>query len=324
MELRQFLAFKEVVERGGFTRAANHLHLTQSAVSQQVKALEDELGTALLHRVCRQVRLTDAGQVFLAHARQILDQVEDAQSEVAEVVGGVKGKCRIACIPSIAPRILPHLIMAFRQTFPDVEIQTQVGSETQLLSWLKEGSVDVCITGLAAACEEVEHKSIMQEQFVLSVPVEHHFAGRKHIKLEELFSEELIMLPSSSPVTSWFADLCRGVGFEPDVVFESADLGTRLGMVAAGLGIGVESQFLISCGGFKGTVTVEVEHPELLREIGVVWRQGAQRPRNVENFLSILDEVLQQPEFSDMRIESYAQDSEPVSENLTEDEMALI
>ena len=69
MELRQFLAFKEVVERGGFTRAANHLHLTQSAVSQQVKALEDELGTALLHRVCRQVRLTDAGHVFLTHAK---------------------------------------------------------------------------------------------------------------------------------------------------------------------------------------------------------------------------------------------------------------
>jgi LysR family transcriptional activator of glutamate synthase operon len=324
MELRQFLAFKEVVERGGFTRAANHLHLTQSAVSQQVKALEDELGTALLHRVCRQVRLTDAGQVFLSHAKQILEQVEDAQSDVAEVVGGVKGSCRIACIPSIAPRILPHLILAFRQTFPGLEIQTSVGSESQLLSWLKEGSVDVCMTGLPIACEEVEQNIVMQEKFVIAVPVEHHFAGRKTIKLEELFSEDLIMFPHESLISSWFTSTCQDVGFKPNIVFESTDLNTRMGMVAAGLGISVESQYLISCSAFKGSVMVEVEQPELVRDIGVIWRQSGHRPRNVDNFLSMLDQVLQQPDFVAMRTDAYCQENESLVENQPADEMALI
>lgn len=324
MELRQFLAFKEVVERGGFTRAANHLHLTQSAVSQQVKALEDELGTALLHRVCRQVRLTDAGHVFLAHAKQILEQVEDAQSDVAEVVEGVKGSCRIACIASIAPCLLPHLILAFRQAFPHVDIQTKVGSEAQLLGWLKEGMVDVCITGFPVACEDVEHKVIMQEKFVLAVPVEHHFAGRKTIKLEELSSEDLITLPSKSVMNSWFATLCEAVGFKPDFVFESDDLATRLGMVAAGLGISVESQYLVACSDFKGTVMVEVEHPELLRDIGVLWRQSGYRSRNVENFLCILDEVIQQPDFMTKRNDSCTRVNELVTEGLPADGMALV
>jgi DNA-binding transcriptional LysR family regulator len=324
MELRQFLAFKEVVERGGFTRAANHLHLTQSAVSQQVKALEEELGTALLHRVCRQIRLTDAGQVFLTHAKQILAQVEDAQSDVAEVVGGVKGNCRVACIPSIAPRMLPHLILGFRQTFPHVDIQTRVGTETQLLDWLKEGAVDVCITGLPVACEDVEEKIVMQEKFVLVVPVEHHFAGRITIKLEELFSECLISLPHDSVISSWFSTLCHDVGFKPNFVFESDDLSTRLGMVAAGLGISVESQYLVSCSGYKGTVLVEVEHPALFRDIGVIWRQSGHRLRNVENFLSILDQVIQQPDLMRMEIAAYPEVNEPLNDVLPADEMALI
>lgn len=324
MELRQFLAFKEVVERGGFTRAANHLHLTQSAVSQQIKALEDELGTALLHRVCRQVRLTDAGQIFLSHAKQILEQVEDAQSDVAEVVGGMKGSCRVGCIPSIAPRILPHLILTFRQTFPDVMIQTKVGSESQLLSWLKEGSVDVCISGLPDDHEEVEHKVVMQETFVLVVPVEHHFAGRKTVKLEELLAEDLIMSPPENMISAWFTTTCEEVGFKPQIVFESADLGTRLGMVAAGLGISVESEYLISCSCSKGTVMVEVEFPALQREIGVIWRRNGHRLRSAENFLGVLNQVLQQSECSAMRSDSYSQDGEKFEEDLLANEMAVI
>lgn len=324
MELRQFLAFKEVIERGGFTRAANHLHLTQSAVSQQVKALEDELGTTLLHRACRQVRLTDAGQVFLTHVRQILAQVEDAQADVAEVVEGVKGNCRVACIPSIAPRILPHLILGFRQAFPHIDMQTRVGSETQLLDWLKEGAVDVCITGLPIACEDIEEKILLQEKFILAVPVEHHFAGRITIKLEELFSEDLILPPHDGVMSTWFSGLCEDVGFKPNVVFESDDLTTRLGMVGAGLGISIESQYLIDCNGLKGNVIVEVEHPSLLRDIGVIWRQSGYRPRNVENFLSILDRVIQHPDLMTRNDDTYPEESGPLNNSQSDDEMALI
>lgn len=324
MELRQFLAFKEVVERGGFTRAANHLHLTQSAVSQQVKALEEELGAALLHRICRQVRLTDAGQVFLTHVKQILAQVEDAQSDVAEVVEGVKGNYRVACIPSIGPSLLPHLIVAFRQTFPNVDLQTRVGTETQLLTWLKEGAVDICITGLPVVCEDVEEKVVLQEKFVLAVPVEHHFAGRITIKLEELLSEHLISLPRNSVISSWFSTLCHEVGFKPNVVFESDDLNTRLGMVAAGLGISVESQYQVGGNGFKGIVTVEVQQPALLRDISVIWRQGGHRHRNVENFLSVFDQVVRQHDLMMMQSDGCPQVNEPLSDNLPDDDMALI
>ena len=292
MELRQLLAFKEVVEREGFTRAANRLHLTQSAVSQQIKALEDELGTSLLHRVCRQVRLTDAGQVFLAHTIRILEQVENAQSDVAEIVDGVKGCCRVACIPSIAPGILPHLIMKFREMYPRVELQTMVGSEAQLLSWLKEGTVDVSITGFPVPCTDVQSKSVLKEKYVIVVPSSHHFAGRISIKLEELISEDVVSFPRDSLTRSWFLEVCGEVGFQPNVVFESDDLNTRLGMVSAGLGISVESHRLVTYGEFPGTAIIEVEETELLRDIGVIWRQNGHRPRNVDNFLTILDQVV--------------------------------
>lgn len=322
MELRQFLAFKEVVERGGFTRAANHLHLTQSAVSQQIKALEDELGAPLLQRVCRQVRLTDAGQVFLTHAKQILEQVENAQSDVAEVVDGIKGRCRIGCIPSVAPNILPHLILAFRNIFPSVEIETKVGTESQLLRWLKEGLVDVIISGFPIACEALESKAVMKEQFVIVVPHEHHFAGRRSIKLEELISEDIISFPKESYISAWFIEVCQENGFEPKVVFESGDLATRLGMVAAGLGLSIESHQQASYSGFPGTVMVQVEQPELLRDIGVIWRQNGHKPKNVENFLMIFDQLLE-----DLDSEGPKADSLPpadyISEDLPSNEMAV-
>ncbi len=323
MELRQFLAFKEVVERGGFTRAANHLHLTQSAVSQQIKALEDELGAPLLQRVCRQVRLTDAGQVFLTHAKQILDQVEDAQSDVAEVVDGIKGRCRIGCIPSVAPSILPHLILTFRKVFPSVEVETKVGTESQLLSWLKEGSVDVSIAGFPIPCAKLESKPVMQERFVIVVPHEHHFAGRKAIKLEELACEDIISFPRESFISSWFIDVCQENAFQPKIVFESGDLATRLGMVAAGFGLSIESHQQASYSGFPGTVIVEVEQPELLRDIGVIWRQNGHTPKNVENFLMIFDQVLQDCGCEVLKKDSPTPDDH-ISEDLPSDEMVLV
>ena len=113
MELRQLIAFKEVAAHASFTAAATHLHLTQSAVSQQIKALEDECGVTLFDRSGRLVRLTNAGQVFLTHVERILAQVENARVEMAEMAGGARGRCRLAALPSIAAYLLPRALATF-------------------------------------------------------------------------------------------------------------------------------------------------------------------------------------------------------------------
>ena len=123
MELRQLIAFKEVATHASFTAAATHLHLTQSAVSQQIKALEDECNVTLFDRSGRLVRLTNAGQVLLSHVERILAQVENARVEMAEMAGGARGRCRLASLPTIAAYLLPRALATFQRRYPGVEVQ---------------------------------------------------------------------------------------------------------------------------------------------------------------------------------------------------------
>ena len=155
MELRQLIAFKTVAEQESFTTAAGVLRLTQSAISQQIKALEDECEVLLFDRSSRVIRLTDAGHLFLTRVELILAQVENARIEMAEMAGGSKGRCRIGSLPSIAAYLLPQAIARFQQRYPGVELQLKESLQWQVLEWVRQGVVDFAIMGLPVQDEQL-------------------------------------------------------------------------------------------------------------------------------------------------------------------------
>ena len=295
MELRQLIAFKEVASHASFTAAATHLHLTQSAVSQQIKALEDECNVTLFDRSGRLVRLTNAGQVFLSHVERIIAQVENARVEMAEMAGGARGRCRLASLPTIAAYLLPRALATFQRRYPGVEVQLMEAVQLQLLEWVQQGTVDFSIVALPVQDPHLQSASLLHDDFVLVVPKDHRFAARHIVKLAELVTERFILFPRGAGGREQFMEACRQVGFEPQIAFEIEDRETILGLVAAGVGITLLPRIIAHHTRVDGPIMVDIVEPRLRREVGVVWRRNRYLPQSARNLIALLEEVVQHP-----------------------------
>ncbi|MDH3603303.1 MAG: LysR substrate-binding domain-containing protein [Candidatus Tectomicrobia bacterium] len=294
MELRQLLAFKTVADQGSFTTAAGILRLTQSAISQQIKALEDECEVLLFDRSNRVVRLTDAGQLFLARVELILAQVENARIEMAEMAGGAKGRCRIGSLPSAAAYLLPWAIVRFQQRYPGVDLQLKEALQWQVLEWVSQGAVDFALMGLPVADTQLQSTALLQDEFVLMVPQHHDFAGRRSVGIADLVQERFILYPQGAGGRDLFMDACRQAGFEPQVVFESDDRETILGLVAAGVGVTIMPRLIARHTRVDGPVMIDSLKPRLFRQVGLVWHPNRYLPQAARNLMDLLCDLVQQ------------------------------
>src|SRR5215472_15752627 len=136
MELRQLVYFDAVVRYGGFSRAAERLHIAQPAVSAQIRRLETELGTALLQRTTRRVALTHAGELFLARTRQVLDQLDRARADLGELSAVLRGRVRIGATQVVGSLDLPAALAQFRRRYPGVSLALHSGLIVKLLGLL--------------------------------------------------------------------------------------------------------------------------------------------------------------------------------------------
>ena len=295
VELRQLIAFKEVATHASFTAAATHLHLTQSAVSQQIKALEDECNVTLFDRSGRLVRLTNAGQVFLSHVERILAQVENARVEMAEMAGGARGRCRLASLPTIAAYLLPRALATFQRRYPGVEVQLMEAVQLQLLEWVQQGTVDFSIVALPVHDPHLQSAPLLHDDFVVVVPKDHDFAARRIVILAELVTERFILYPRGAGGREQFMEACRQVGFAPQVAFESEDRETILGLVAAGVGVTILPRIIAHHTRVDGPVMVDIVEPHLRREVGVVWRRNRYLPQSARNLIALLEDVVHNP-----------------------------
>jgi DNA-binding transcriptional LysR family regulator len=294
VELRQLIAFKEVASQSSFTAAAAHLRLTQSAVSQQIKALEDEYGVVFFDRSGRLVRLTDAGRVFQTHVERILAQVENARVEMAEMAGGTRGRCRLASLPSIAAYILPRAVAIFQQRYPDVELQLMEALQVHLLEWVQQGTVDFSILSLPVHDPHLQSITLLHDDFVLMVPKDHVLAGRRKVRLAALVDERFIQFPKGAGGRELFIDACHQVGFEPRSVFESDDRETILGLVAAGVGVTSVPRRIAQHTRMDGPVIVDIVEPRIVREVGIVWRHNRYLPQAARHLIALLEQLVQE------------------------------
>jgi LysR family transcriptional activator of glutamate synthase operon len=292
MELRQLLAFKKVAEQGSFTVAASHLCLTQSAVSQQIRALEEECGMPLFERSNRLVRLTAAGQVFMTHVERILAQVENARVEMAEMAGGTKGSCRLASLPSFAAYLLPQAIARFQQRYPGVELQLMEAIQAQLVAWVQQGVVDFGVMSLPVSDPQLQSAPLVRDELVLVVPQHHRLAGHHAVRLAELVTERFVFYPKGAGGRDLFFEACRRAGFEPQVGFESDDRETILGLVAAGVGVTLIPRLIAHHTRVDGPVMIDIVEPRLSREVGLVWHPSRYLPQTARNFMAMLRELV--------------------------------
>jgi DNA-binding transcriptional LysR family regulator len=243
MELRYLRYFATVAELKNFSRAADKLHVAQSAISQQIKTLEDELGVKLLIRTKRSVTLAAAGEAFLTEAMGILDSVERSKLTARRAAKGEIGTISIGAFVAAASHFLPELIRDYRIRFPGVRVQLHELTPRQQLTAFAEGAIDLGFTRPLPANQAgrfVEER-IYRDYPVAVLPENHPMAGISKIHLGSLARDEWVLFRRSEApeLMDGIVQLCVRAGFSPRPVMEPATMQIVLMMVAAGVGVSI-------------------------------------------------------------------------------------
>jgi DNA-binding transcriptional LysR family regulator len=243
LDPRRLRVLREVTARGSFAAAAEALSFTQSAVSQQIAALEREAGTRLVERGVRPVRLTDAGRALLAHAEVVLARLDEAEQELGEIARLRRGRLRLASFPTAIATLVPRALAVFNQRHPDVDLTVIDDHGQGLIPRLARWELDLALIYEHAALPEpdveLERTHLLEDPFDLVVPLGHPLAGRASVALEELADETWIGGAPDSAYGAIVVHSCQAAGFEPRFAFGSDDYNAVQAFVAVGLGIAV-------------------------------------------------------------------------------------
>ncbi|AOJ77736.1 LysR family transcriptional regulator [Burkholderia ubonensis] len=239
MELRQLRYFIAVAEEMNITRAAERLHMTQPPLSRQLQAIEDEIGLPLFERGARPLKLTEAGRVFYAQAKRLVDQADEL-GPLTRRLAQMSERIVIGFVPSTLYGALPDVIRAFRETRPDVELSLIEMFTLEQLGALKGGRIDVGFGRLRFDDDQLVREALIEEKLIAALPAGHPLADPdRPLALADVANETLIVYPST-PRPS-FADqqlsALRDGGLAPAGVHEVRELQTALGLVAAEVGV---------------------------------------------------------------------------------------
>ncbi len=238
--LRQLRIFDQVARHGSISRAAEALHLTQPAVSMQVKELERQVGLALLEQIGKRLFLTDAGRELAEHARRILAQMADVESAMHQLRGLERGQLRLAVVTT-ANYVAPRLLASYSDKNPGVHISLQVGNREAVLAALADNRTDLAIMGQPPDDSDVVAQHFMDNPLVVIAPPTHPLAREARIPLSRLSREVLLVREAGSGTRAAMERffIARGVTFRA-----GSELGTNEAIkqaVQAGLGLGVIS-----------------------------------------------------------------------------------
>jgi DNA-binding transcriptional LysR family regulator len=243
LDPRRLRVLREVAARGSFAAAAEALSFTQSAVSQQIAALEREAGTRLVERGIRPVRLTDAGRALVAHTEAVLARLDEAEQELGEIARLRRGRLRLASFPTAIATLVPRAVALFNQRHPDVDLTVIDDHGQGLIPRLARWELDLALIyeheALPEPAVELERTHLLEDPFDLVVPDGHSLAGRASIALEELAGETWIGGAPDSAYGTIVLHSCRAAGFEPRLTFGSDDYNAVQAFVAVGLGTAI-------------------------------------------------------------------------------------
>lgn len=240
MDIRQLKYFVAVAETRNFTRAAERLHMAQPPLSRQIQQLEEELGTELLLRNSRPLRLTETGRMFYEQALQIINRVEQLKTSARQIGLNQKQSLSIGFVASSLYGGLPMLVRKLRQSYPDVEIQLVELTSMQQFVALKSGRIDLGFGRIRITDPSVARTVLREERLVLAIPPSSPLAASSDtIRLQELAQQKIIVYPKE-PRPS-FADqmlsLINDQGVKVAEILEVREIQTALGLVAAESGV---------------------------------------------------------------------------------------
>ncbi|MET8483704.1 LysR family transcriptional regulator [Streptomyces tendae] len=271
IEARHLRVLRAVASTGSFSAAGRELGCTQPAVSQQMKALESSVGTPLLVRTGREMRLTQAGEALVRHAAGIIAGLTAAEEEVAAIAGLRAGRVRLVSFPSGSSTLVPTALAALRAAHPGTRVFLEEAEPPNSVELLREGDCDVALAfryeGAAGAEEwdDLAVRPLLTDRLVALVPDGHRLARTEgSVAIGELARESWIA--GCPRCRGQLVEVCEGAGFSPRIDFATDDYPAVVGLVGAGLGVAVLPQLAVESVRPRGVRTVALE-PAVRREI---------------------------------------------------------
>ncbi|MEU0006065.1 LysR family transcriptional regulator [Streptomyces sp. NPDC006314] len=280
LNLERLRTLDALARHGSVSAAADALHVTTSAVSQQLGKLEREIGQRLLAKNGRGVRLTDAGRLLSEHAARILSQVELAESDLEAHRGQVVGELRLSAFPTAARGLFPAALGTLRAEHPGLRVRSSELEPEQGIAGVVRGDLDLAVVldwynkpmpvpdGLVKA-------PLLDDPADVAMPVGHRLAGRDEVDLTEFAEDEWITWGEGEFCHEWLMFTLRSKGVEPIVGHRACETHTQLGLVAAGLGVCI-APLLGRHPVPEGVVLVPLKQ-RVRRHVYVVWRADADR-----------------------------------------------
>ncbi len=288
----------EVVNRGSFSAAAETLSYTQSAVSQSISRLEAETGAALVVRDRRGVSPTAVGATLVAHAERIFAQVQEAEADLAAVMGLRARRLRVASFPSGGASLMPMAVARFRRAHPDVALTLIEGEPEEIAPRLRSGEIDLGLLfefpGAHARSRRLgvglRSTLLLEDPMDLALPPEHPLVHEPRLTLGDLRHEQWVQTSVSSPCARHVVRSCLAAGFEPDVAFESDDYDTVQGLVAAGVGVALIPRLALTRV-HSGIVVRSLQPSSPERRVTVATLRGAGVAPAARSMIQVLSDV---------------------------------
>jgi DNA-binding transcriptional LysR family regulator len=295
LDVKRLRVLREVAAKGSFSAAADSLAYTQSAVSQQIAALEREAGTRLVDRSARGVRLTEAGRALVRHADVILARLSDAEAELEAIAGLRGGRVRLVSFASAGATLVPRAIALFRERHPAVELTLEPAEPEDGIAKLRAGDADIALNIDAEFCsvadDGVDLLHLLDDPMYALLPRNHRLADKPRIRLEELREDAwLAGSQRGCPDTMLLIRACNAAGFEPRIAFHSDDYLAIQGFVAAGVGVSLIPDLALLAVRDDVVIRALADRAPVRRIQAATLRDGYKSPA-IEAMLATLAEV---------------------------------
>lgn len=289
IDLRKLRAFVAVGRHRSFGRAAEELRLTQSAVSVAIRRLEAELGVRLLDRTTRSVRPTAAGERLLAVSDRLIEELDAAVSEVREDAASRRGKVAVACLPSVAARLVPAAMAAARRTYPALHVVVQDTSAEEVLRLVASGSVDFGISNQPVDGAGLCIRALVRDPFCLVCRHDDPLARDETVAWRRLGNRDLVLPAAGTGSRGPIDEALSRQGIATGRIVELAHPASVAGMVEAGLGVAILPELAAPAADHPVLATRLLTDPEVEREIILVHRRRSLSPP-AEAFLGLIQD----------------------------------
>lgn len=299
MELRQLQYFVKAAEMLHFTEAANELYVTQSTLSQQIKQLEQELGVLLFDRIGKQVQLTEAGHVFLIHARRILSEVNKGKQALADMSNVIGGELHIGVTYAFTPLLLP-VLAPFSTKYPNVKLFIEYGTTEELQKKLHASELDfILVFQKESEEEDFDTQTLYTSRIVAVVSKKHALSHQPKVSIEEIATLPMVLPGKGFSSRLFLDDILRKKEIHLNAQIEMNDVHSLLTMVEMGNWVTILNEKALW--GWKNLVAIPIIGKELAMPSFILWPRGAYRKKAANLFVKELKERMSNQSYQKFR-----------------------